>query len=563
LIVIPRRKALATVRATQGGDFLDGEVDPTHHAESKMPAASTPLPRSACAQGEENMSKLAFGVAQALALLLTIPATLSAADSPKKDDSRRERLRKEILEQRGFDATRWGEDVRNPFTDLTAEGKAKLKAEGVEVDRLAKLKAVLITGNYCGANSKTFVNRDPDTILILGNGFVTHGDVWSLGPVLGVENAHLMGRLTGADLVWFVERAWPRMRTRGAPHLAAMTSPLPHDPKTKGELRRGDYGWRRPDNFLKPVPVRAGAPLPPLAAADAEKKRKDLRDLVLSHGGEDVADWCDEVVNPFHSLSKKGRAKLAARGLDAARLGKCKAVFLTGNYCGSAMRNFVNRDPNTVLIIGKEFITHGAVFSVGPVLAVENAHFMGDVYGADLIWFVDRSLASGRTVGLPVILAPTHSVRYVVTDDIWYGDYGWNRPPDFLHPAPITLTDKEMDVLWVELDGDDAGRVTRTARKLIAAEKYFLPYLKQRLRMPPRPAGGVVDRLLDDLDSDQFRTRQEATRELERLGLLVEPQLRLMLQTNPNLEVRRRIEQILDGFKSEQKRIRRALQALR
>jgi hypothetical protein len=509
------------------------------------------------------VSRFALASPKAITLAFVLAASsILSADALRAEDAAKEQLRKEIREKKGIDATRWGEDIRNPFTNLTAEGKAKLKKQGVDVERLVKRRAVLLTGVYSGANRKPFVNRDPDTILVLGKDFVTHGRVYSLGPVLAVENAAVMRRLTGADLVWFVEEAELSDWTRGSPLLVSSKAWQDVDPDTQKALRHGDYGWRRPEDFLKFPPLKAGAKLPPLAASDAEKKKKDLQRLILSRRGGDVAACGEEVVNPFKGLTEKGRAKLAARGIDARRLRKLKAVLLTGDEGGDNCREFVNRDADTILILGKDFDTHVPVFSLGPVLAVENAHFVGDVYGADLVWFVDQTSPCGRTTGLPVILASTanHSQMQAATDDIWHGDYGWKRPDDFLKPVPLTR--RRLDALWAALDDDDAGRSARTVKKLLAVEEQFLPYLKQRLRLPPRPAEERVGRLLDDLDSERYETRQAASRELVRLGLLLEPELLLMLATNPTLEMRRRIEQILAEVKAEQKRIRRAFQAL-
>jgi hypothetical protein len=132
-----------------------------------------------------------------------------------------------------------------------------------------------------------------------------------------------------------------------------------------------------------------------------------------------------------------GKAKLKFRSVDVDRLSRLKAVYLTGHYCGTESKDFVNNDPDTVLVIGKGFTTHGEVYSLGPVLAVEDAHFMNNVTGADLVWFVDRSFPRGRTVGAPVILALTavHSQMDVVSKHVWHGDYGWRGPKNSPGPA--------------------------------------------------------------------------------------------------------------------------------
>jgi hypothetical protein len=52
--------------------------------------------------------------------------------------------------------------------------------------------------------------------------------------------------------------------------------------------------------------------------------------------------------------------------------------------------------------------------------------------------------------------------------------------------------------------------------------------------------------LLRDLDSEQFATREAATRELKALGEQADGILREALRNRPSLEVRRRIEALLE-----------------
>jgi hypothetical protein len=52
--------------------------------------------------------------------------------------------------------------------------------------------------------------------------------------------------------------------------------------------------------------------------------------------------------------------------------------------------------------------------------------------------------------------------------------------------------------------------------------------------------------LLAELDSEEFRVRSRAAKELERLGEAVEPALRRALKEKPSVEVRRRIQQLLE-----------------
>lgn len=81
----------------------------------------------------------------------------------------RREVQRRILEYKGrkaikgLDAKNWGEDLPNPFTALPESTRDQLTARGVDVKRLLKLEARLITGEYCGAGTFDLVNKDPDT----------------------------------------------------------------------------------------------------------------------------------------------------------------------------------------------------------------------------------------------------------------------------------------------------------------------------------------------------------------------------------------------------------------
>jgi hypothetical protein len=85
-----------------------------------------------------------------------------------------------------------------------------------------------------------------------------------------------------------------------------------------------------------------------------------------------------------------------------------------------------------------------------------------------------------------------------------------------------------------------------------------------------RPAAGEsrkVDRLLADLDSDDFPVRERASAALAALGEAAEPALRKALEGEPSPEVRRRVEALMQKLHSrslsaEEARALRAVEAL-
>jgi WD40 repeat protein len=110
---------------------------------------------------------------------------------------------------------------------------------------------------------------------------------------------------------------------------------------------------------------------------------------------------------------------------------------------------------------------------------------------------------------------------------------------------PARLAAKDLEKLWSDLAENDGAKVDRAIQELTAAPREAVPYLQARLPQPPADPRRIP-RLIADLDSEQFDLREKATRELEKLDLLAEPLLRKALDGQPSLEVRRRVESLLE-----------------
>ncbi|HEV3257262.1 MAG TPA: WD40 repeat domain-containing protein, partial [Gemmataceae bacterium] len=107
------------------------------------------------------------------------------------------------------------------------------------------------------------------------------------------------------------------------------------------------------------------------------------------------------------------------------------------------------------------------------------------------------------------------------------------------------LTAGQLDARWADLTGTDGARACDAIWALTADPRQALPFLAKHLH-PVAPADPRrLARLIADLDSNRFTTRQKATDELGRLADLAEPALRQVLRGKPSPEVRRRIEQVL------------------
>ncbi len=129
------------------------------------------------------------------------------------------------------------------------------------------------------------------------------------------------------------------------------------------------------------------------------------------------------------------------------------------------------------------------------------------------------------------------------------------------------LTPERLKALWEDLAGKDAAKAYRAIWAMVDDPGQSVPFLKERLRAVPTPDAKRLKQLVADLDHSRFTEREKAMVELEKLGALAGPVLKNALDANPSLEMRRRIEKLLEkitGFtlSPEELRVWRALEVL-
>jgi WD40 repeat protein len=111
--------------------------------------------------------------------------------------------------------------------------------------------------------------------------------------------------------------------------------------------------------------------------------------------------------------------------------------------------------------------------------------------------------------------------------------------------APVPVDPRDVPGLWAALASPDGSRAYRAIAALAARPADALPYLKERLKPAVPLKRELVAGLLKDLNSPAYVTREKATRALALLHDAVEPDLEKVLQDNPGLEVKRRVEGLL------------------
>lgn len=95
---------------------------------------------------------------------------------------------------------------------------------------------------------------------------------------------------------------------------------------------------------------------------------------------------------------------------------------------------------------------------------------------------------------------------------------------------------------------------------LAASPGQSVSFLAEKLE---QPGSKRLAQLLTQLQSHSFQAREDAMRELKKLGDSAEPALRKLLQENPQPETRRRLKRLLDQMdKSDRLRRLRAIELL-
>jgi hypothetical protein len=126
---------------------------------------------------------------------------------------------------------------------------------------------------------------------------------------------------------------------------------------------------------------------------------------------------------------------------------------------------------------------------------------------------------------------------------------------------------KELDKLWADLQGVEAGAGYRAVAVLSAHPAEALAFLKGKLRPVPEPDRQRLQKLIADLDGHKFSVRERAAAELAKQVETAEPLLRQALAGRPSLELRRRVERLLEPLEGpalppERRRTWRALLAV-
>jgi RNA polymerase sigma factor (sigma-70 family) len=136
------------------------------------------------------------------------------------------------------------------------------------------------------------------------------------------------------------------------------------------------------------------------------------------------------------------------------------------------------------------------------------------------------------------------------------------RLPRASLPKTVQPDAKKLASLWSDLKGSDVGKAYLGMKDLLGAPRQAAQLIGKHLRPVILEDAKGVERLIADLDSNDFDTREKASRALAKKGVRAEPALRKALAGRPPLDVHRRIERLLLAIEARHLGAFRAVEVL-
>ncbi len=113
------------------------------------------------------------------------------------------------------------------------------------------------------------------------------------------------------------------------------------------------------------------------------------------------------------------------------------------------------------------------------------------------------------------------------------------------------LTVEQRNSLWEDLKSADAKKAYQAIKELAGEPKHSVALIRDQVRLVAEEDLARIDRLIAELDSDNFATRQKATTELKKLGSTAAGKLSKVIEGGPSLELTGRVRILLATLKQQ------------
>jgi len=153
------------------------------------------------------------------------------------------------------------------------------------------------------------------------------------------------------------------------------------------------------------------------------------------------------------------------------------------------------------------------------------------------------------------------------TPQVYTGALGETGAPSHIAPAPVpipkpNLADLSPTQLQAAWDALADPQQSKQAVNTLVGARLAVAFLKERLPPAVDADDAKIAELIAQLDDPGFPVRQKAAETLEKIGTPAQPALKRVLAGKPTLDMRRRVEGILDRLPGLNSRITGALEVL-
>jgi WD40 repeat protein len=150
-------------------------------------------------------------------------------------------------------------------------------------------------------------------------------------------------------------------------------------------------------------------------------------------------------------------------------------------------------------------------------------------------------------------IAFSHNVRFLATAGDDTTTVVWDLAAMAHQPDPSVkpLTEDQLSKNWTLLSGQDAAGALEALARLINDPARSVPFTKKQLANAQPFADEMIEKLIANLDADEYNLREEASKNLAKLGWTAEPAMKKAYAKTSSAEVKARLERLLTTLPKE------------